>query len=51
MIDNFYKMDENKLLSFLERYKNIKIRKEMKGKVSESDIQNMIKKLRNLVSN
>ncbi len=50
-IDNFYKIDENKLLSFLERYKNIKIRKEMKGKVSESDIQSMIKKLRNLINN
>ena len=48
-IDKFYKIDENKLISFLQRYKNIKSKKEMKGKVSESEIQNMIKKLKTLI--
>ncbi len=48
-IDNFYKIDENKLISFLERYKNIKSKKEMKGKVTESDIQSMIKKLKTIL--
>jgi hypothetical protein len=36
-------------VNFLERYKNIKNKKDMKGKVSESDIKNMIKKLRTLL--
>ena len=48
-IDNFYKIDENKLINFLERYKNIKIKKEMKGKVTESEVQSMIKKLKTLL--
>ena len=48
-IDKFYKVDEIKLVNFLERYKNIKNKKDMKGKVSESDIKNMIKKLRTLL--
>ena len=48
-IDNFFKIDENKLINFLERYKNIKIKKEMKGKVTESEIQSMIKKLKTLI--
>ena len=48
-IDKFYKIDEMKLINFLERYKNIKNKKDMKGKVSESDMKNMIKKLKNLL--
>ena len=48
-LDNFYKIDENKMIYFLERYKNIKSRKEMKGKVTESEVQSMIKKLRPLL--
>ena len=48
-IDNFYQIDENKLLLFLQKYKNIKNKKEMKGKVSESEIQSMIKKLKTLI--
>ena len=48
-IDKFYKIDENKLISFLQRYKNIKSKKEMKGKVTESEIQSMIKKLKTLI--
>ena len=37
------------MIYFLERYKNIKSRKEMKGKVTESEVQSMIKKLRPLL--
>ena len=48
-LDNFYKIDENKMIYFLERYKNIKSRKEMKGKITESEVQSMIKKLRPLL--
>ena len=48
-IDNFYQIDENKLLLFLQKYKNIKNKKEMKGKVTESEIQSMIKKLKTLI--
>ena len=48
-IDKFYKIDEINLINFLERYKNIKNRKDMKGKVSESDIKNMIKKLKTFI--
>ena len=48
-IDKFYKIDEIKLVNFLERYKNIKNKKDMKGKVSESDIKSMIKKLKTLI--
>ena len=48
-IDNFYKIDENYLINFLGRYKNIKIKKEMKGKVTENEMQNMIKKLKTLL--
>ena len=48
-IDKFYKIDELKLISFLERYKNIKNKKDMKGKVTESDIKNMIKKLKTFI--
>ena len=48
-IDKFYKIDENKLVGFLERYKNIKNKKEMKGKVTESEVTNMNKKLKNLI--
>ena len=48
-IDKFYKIDENKLVGFLERYKNIKSKKEMKGKVTESEISNMNKKLKTLI--
>ena len=48
-IDKFYKIDEINLINFLERYKNIKNKKDMKGKVSESDMKNMIKKLKTLI--
>ena len=48
-IDKFYKIDEIRLISFLERYKNIKNKKDMKGKVTESDIKSMIKKLKTLI--
>ena len=48
-IDSFYRIDESKLINFLEKYKNIKNKKEMKGKVTESEIQGMIKKLKNLI--
>ena len=48
-IDKFYKIDEIRLISFLERYKNIKNKKDMKGKVTESDIKNMIKKLKTFI--
>ena len=48
-IDKFYKIDEIRLISFLERYKNIKNKKDMKGKVTESEIKNMIKKLKTFI--
>ena len=48
-IDKFYKIDEIRLIPFLERYKNIKNKKDMKGKITENDIKNMIKKLKTLL--
>ena len=48
-IDKFYKIDEIRLITFLERYKNIKNKKDMKGKITENDIKNMIKKLKTLL--
>ena len=48
-IEKFYKIDEIRLISFLERYKNMKNKKDMKGKITESDIKNMIKKLKTLL--
>ena len=48
-IEKFYQVDEQKLVNFLSKYKNVKNKKEIKGKAVESDVQSMIKKLKNLI--
>jgi len=47
-IDNFFDIKIDDLIKFLSKYKNLKKTSEMKGKISESDINNFVKKLKEL---
>ena len=44
--DNFYRINENELILFLGKYKKIKSSKEMKGKITESEVTSIIKKIK-----
>ena len=43
-IDSFYQVNEAEFIKFLTKYKNLKSSKEMKGKITESEISSLIKK-------
>jgi hypothetical protein len=47
-VDNFFDIKSDDLIRFLSKYKNLKKSSEMKGKITESDIANNIKKLKEL---
>lgn len=47
-VDNFFDIKSDDLIKFLSKYKNLKKSSEMKGKISESDIANFIKKFKEL---
>jgi len=47
-VDNFFDIKLDDLIRFLLKYKNLKKSSEMKGKISESDISNFIKKLKEI---
>jgi hypothetical protein len=45
-IDSFYDFKIESLCKFLLRYKNLKKSSDMKGKISESEIAGLVKKLK-----
>lgn len=47
-VDNFFDIKIDELIRFLSKYKNLKKSSEMKGKISENDIANFIKKLKEI---
>ena len=48
-LDKFYQINEIEFVKFLGRYKNLKSSKEMKGKISESEISSILKKNKNKI--
>lgn len=48
-LDKFYQINEIEFVKFLGRYKNLKSSKEMKEKISESEISSILKKNKNKI--
>lgn len=48
-IDKFYKVNEEDLVKFLSKYKNLKSSKDQKGKITESEMSAIVKRLRQLL--
>lgn len=49
-LDKFYKIGLKEFIKFLQRFKNLKVSKEQKGKISESEINSILKKNKNLIA-
>jgi hypothetical protein len=48
-MEKFYKLKDESVLEFIQKYKNLKAKKELKGKLTESEVKEMVKKYKKIL--